>query len=363
MKTITTGTDKITLGSGAWDLGAWHRAVMVGNAMIAAGLWNGEDHLTLYDAYELHKRLFGFDHTPASALIEGQDYEIKKGNRSMTNVFTEPQAKPTVAQQNTCAVCGTALNQTSLDMCPDCLDAEYAARTAQEPTADPGASEWQQEIGWPYEPLIQQAVPLSILDTQELTIRVSQDPYSYYPVQQSGTDQYGYPLMRLSRSEMFGYQVTLDSPRATYAFGYGPTVRKAYADAHRRMRLSQYDTADLLRALAESRRSRTIILDAWNKELRESLRLSIEVNDLKAKVARLEARHEILVSAVQQLGDGNTELTNQLEALQNEKAEMRAAALGIPVSDLLAEDRRLEQASAQELTPSDSAMQSGVQNS
>jgi hypothetical protein len=349
MKTITTGTDKITLGSGAWDLGAWHRAVMVGNAMIAAGLWNGEDQLTLYDAYELHTRLFGFDQTPASALVEGQDYEIEKKGNSMVQTLSNELFK--------CSNCGEPLSQQSINLCDHCLENDLSREGEQSVVeSESTPTEWQQEIGWPYEPLIQQATPLSILETQEIVIRVSQDKYSYYPVQQCGEDERGFPLMRLSRSEMFGYQVALDIPRGAYAFGYGPTVRKAYQDAYRRMRLSKHDPADLLRALAESRRSRSIILDAWNKELRESLRLSIEVNDLKTKVARLEARHAILVDAIQQLGDGNTALTDEIN-------QMRAAALGIPVSELLAEDRRLEQASAQELTPSDSAMQSGVQNS
>lgn len=84
---VTTGTKNITLGSGALDNGAWHRAIQVANKMVEADLWNGEDHLTLYDAYELHNRLYGFDQTPASALVEGTDYEIEVIPADMSELY------------------------------------------------------------------------------------------------------------------------------------------------------------------------------------------------------------------------------------------------------------------------------------
>lgn len=96
MPAPTTASTNITIGSGPWDTGAWHRAVMVAMAMYQEGLWDGEAVLTLHDPYMLYQRLYGIEHAPTSALIDGADYEIRK-DPSMTGMFTAPHATPASA--------------------------------------------------------------------------------------------------------------------------------------------------------------------------------------------------------------------------------------------------------------------------
>ncbi len=84
MPTPTTASTNITIGSGPWDTGAWHRAVMVAKTMYQEGLWDGEAVLTLHDPYMLYQRLYGIEHAPTSALIEGTDYEILRKESPMS---------------------------------------------------------------------------------------------------------------------------------------------------------------------------------------------------------------------------------------------------------------------------------------
>ena len=49
---------------------------MVARELHQAGLWDGEQPLTIVDAYAVHGRLFGIEHLPAAELAAGQDYRI-----------------------------------------------------------------------------------------------------------------------------------------------------------------------------------------------------------------------------------------------------------------------------------------------
>ena len=67
--------DAITI-EGRWDAGAWDRAIMVARELHQAGLWDGEQPLTIVDAYAVHGRLFGIEHLTPAELSAGQDYRI-----------------------------------------------------------------------------------------------------------------------------------------------------------------------------------------------------------------------------------------------------------------------------------------------
>lgn len=77
MARITTGSDNIIIGDGPSNEGVWHRAVMVAVKLHDAGLWNGEDRLTLHNPYQLHQDLFGVQHRDPHSLEYGVDYEIE----------------------------------------------------------------------------------------------------------------------------------------------------------------------------------------------------------------------------------------------------------------------------------------------
>lgn len=55
---ITTGADNVKISSGAIDEGAWHRAVVIANALIKAGAWDGKTGtLWIANPYAAHARM------------------------------------------------------------------------------------------------------------------------------------------------------------------------------------------------------------------------------------------------------------------------------------------------------------------
>jgi len=69
-------TDRVKIGRGSWDRGAWHRAIEIARRLYDAGRWDGRGTLTIHNTYRLHQRLFGIERLSATALVVGQDYEI-----------------------------------------------------------------------------------------------------------------------------------------------------------------------------------------------------------------------------------------------------------------------------------------------
>lgn len=73
MTAITTGEANITIGGGATDDGAWHRAVECGQWLFDKHMWDGRTHLTIYDPYKVHGKIFT---APFRWPKKGEDYVI-----------------------------------------------------------------------------------------------------------------------------------------------------------------------------------------------------------------------------------------------------------------------------------------------
>jgi len=73
---VTFDQNAITIGTGAWDRGAWHRVIDLARRMVSAGIWDGHAPLVLNEVYDLHTRVFGITRTPITDLVPGQDYQI-----------------------------------------------------------------------------------------------------------------------------------------------------------------------------------------------------------------------------------------------------------------------------------------------
>ena len=63
--------DSISIGSGFIDAGAYHRATDIARHLQKLGIWDGEQLLTIYEAYEAHGKM-AWD----KPLVQGVDYEL-----------------------------------------------------------------------------------------------------------------------------------------------------------------------------------------------------------------------------------------------------------------------------------------------
>jgi len=66
----------VKIVSGAWNLGASHRAIDLARELAKANLWDGQAEISFHDPQTLHNRVFGVERLPIESLMLGTDYEI-----------------------------------------------------------------------------------------------------------------------------------------------------------------------------------------------------------------------------------------------------------------------------------------------
>ena len=70
--------DAVKVAGHLWDRGVIHRAIAVARELCRAGIWNGQDHITIYEPTLTFNKLFGISHMSAASLKSGVDYRIDK---------------------------------------------------------------------------------------------------------------------------------------------------------------------------------------------------------------------------------------------------------------------------------------------
>ena len=70
-------SEAVKVGGEQWDRGVIHRAIAVARALCSAGIWNGQDEITICDPAVTFNKLFGFLDQPVTGLVAGVDYRIE----------------------------------------------------------------------------------------------------------------------------------------------------------------------------------------------------------------------------------------------------------------------------------------------
>lgn len=73
----TINQDAVKVQDRRSDRSVTHRAIVIARELCRAGIWNGQDTITIYDPAVTFNKVFGFAAHPITSLRSGVDYQIE----------------------------------------------------------------------------------------------------------------------------------------------------------------------------------------------------------------------------------------------------------------------------------------------